>query len=152
MHLGRWIVTVSVFGVIGLIPLLAQRGATPPAAVDDPVKTLADRLDLEKYKGILRGLAQFGDRRQGTERNRQAVDWIEAQLKDSGCTNTERIKYMVPDPAATPATARRGAAPPTGQRGQAARGTGGVGRQAKVIETGEVIASQGGGRLYGVSA
>src|SRR6516225_3790163 len=94
MHLGRWIVTVSVFGVIGLIPLLAQRGATPPAAVDDPVKTLADRLDLEKYKAILRGLAQFGDRRQGTERNRQAVDWIEAQLKDSGCTNTERIRYM----------------------------------------------------------
>jgi hypothetical protein len=149
MYLRRWIVTVSVFGVIGFIPLLAQRGATPTAAVDDPVKTLAGRLDLEKYKAILRGLAQFGDRRQGTERNRKAVDWIEAQLKDSGCTNTERIRYMIPDPAAT---ARRGGQPATGQRGQAARGTGGVGRQAKVIESGEVIATQGGGRLYGVSA
>jgi hypothetical protein len=150
MNLRRLVVTASVL-LLMLIPLLAQRAAVPPAAADDPVKTLAGRLDLEKYKAILRGLAQFGDRRQGTERNRKAVDWIEAQLKDSGCTNTERIKYMVPDPA-TPATARRGAAPPTGQRGQAARGTGGIGRQAKAIESGEVIAGQGGSRLYGVSA
>jgi hypothetical protein len=62
-------------------------------AVPDPVKILVDRLDLERYKATIKGLTQFGDRRQGTDRNRQAIDWIEAQLKSSGCTNTERLKY-----------------------------------------------------------
>jgi hypothetical protein len=51
------------------------------------------RLDLERYKQTIKGLTQFGDRRQGTARNRAAVDWIEAQLKSYGCTNTERITY-----------------------------------------------------------
>jgi hypothetical protein len=73
----------------------AQRGAEPAAAAtepDDPVKTLVGRLELEKYKATVKGLTQFGDRRQGTERNRKAVDWIEAQLKIYGCP-TDRIKY-----------------------------------------------------------
>ncbi len=77
---------------------LARRGsvAASPAqaeAVADPVKILVDRLDLERYKATVKGLTQFGDRRQGTDRNRQAIDWIEAQLKSYGCTNTERLKY-----------------------------------------------------------
>ena len=68
--------------------------ATPQAADDnDPVRMLVGRLDLEKYKATIKGLTQFGDRRQGTDRNRAAIDWIEAQLKSYGCTNTERIKY-----------------------------------------------------------
>ena len=76
----------------------AQPPAAPAAAPvttpePDPVKGFADRLDLEKYKTTIRGLTQFGDRRQGTDRNRAAVDWIEAQLKSYGCTNTERITY-----------------------------------------------------------
>lgn len=54
--------------------------AQPPAA-DDPIRTLVSRLDLEKYKATIKGLTQFGDRRQGTARNRAAIDWIEAQLK-----------------------------------------------------------------------
>jgi hypothetical protein len=57
---------------------------------------MVGRLDLERYKATLRGLQQFGDRRQGTSRNRAAVDWIEAQLKSYGCTNTERITYDFP--------------------------------------------------------
>ena len=62
---------------------------------------MVGRLELEKYKATIKGLTQFGDRRQGTERNRAAVDWIEAQLKSYGCTNTERIKYdYQPAPAA----------------------------------------------------
>jgi len=102
----------------------------PPAAVpaDDPVKTLVDRLDLEKYKATIKGLTQFGDRRQGTERNRKAVDWIEAQLKSYGCTNTERIKYVYEPPAGRgggagagrAGGAGRGGAPQAGQRGAAA--------------------------------
>ena len=51
------------------------------------------RLELEKYKATIKGLTQFGDRRQGTDRNRAAVDWIEAQLKSYGCTHTARITY-----------------------------------------------------------
>src|ERR1041384_2353110 len=64
------------------------------AQVDaDPVTSLVSRLDLEKYKATIKGLTQFGDRRQGTDRNRAAIDWIEAQLKSYGCANTERLKY-----------------------------------------------------------
>jgi hypothetical protein len=59
----------------------------------DPVKILVGRLDLERYKGTLKGLTQFGDRRQGTARNRAALDWIEAQLKGYGCSNISRLRY-----------------------------------------------------------
>jgi hypothetical protein len=89
--------------------------AAPPAQSEavDTVKVLVGQLDLEKYKATIKGLTQFGDRREGTERNRKAVDWIEAQLKSYGCTNTERIKYEV-----TPGTGRGGGA----GRGGAGRG------------------------------
>ena len=59
----------------------------------DSVKVLVGRLDLEKYKATIKGLTQFGDRRQGTDRNRAAVDWIEGKLKSYGCANISRIKY-----------------------------------------------------------
>jgi hypothetical protein len=75
-------------------PSFAQADA--PA---DPVKTLVDRLDLEKYKATIKGLTQFGDRRQGTDRNRAAVDWIEAQLKNYACP-TDRITYVYAPPPA----------------------------------------------------
>ena len=78
---------------------------TPSAA--DPVKTLVDRLDLERYKATIKGLTQFGDRRQGTDRNRAAIDWIEAQLKSYGCP-TERLKYDF-QPAARTGTGPRAA-------------------------------------------
>ena len=52
-----------------------------PPQPDPKVKALVSRLDLERYKATIKGLTQFGDRRQGTERNREAVDWIEAQLR-----------------------------------------------------------------------
>jgi Peptidase family M28 len=68
-------------------------GAQAPKA-DDPALILIQRLDLEKYKAAVRGLTQFGDRRQGTQRNRDALDWIEAWLKSHGCRNTERLTYQ----------------------------------------------------------
>ena len=71
----------------------------------DPVKVLVDRLDLEKYKATIKGLTRFGDRRQGTDRNRAAVDWIEAQLKSYGCP-TERLKYVYDPPPANPGGGR----------------------------------------------
>src|SRR5215475_14480186 len=72
----------------------------------DPVKVLVERLDLERYKATIKGLTLFGDRREGTARNRAAVDWIETQLKSYGCTDTERIKYVYDTPLPPP-TPRR---------------------------------------------
>jgi hypothetical protein len=83
------------------VPALAQQPAGAPAAdtmVSDNVKTMVARLELERYKATVKGLTQFGDRRQGTDRNRAAVDWIEAQLKSYGCTNTVRITYEYKSP------------------------------------------------------
>jgi len=82
----------AICGVAALAsasPVLAQ----PPAPSVDPVRILVKRLDLERYKATIKGLTQFGDRRQGTARNRAAIDWIEAQLKSYGCINTERLTY-----------------------------------------------------------
>jgi hypothetical protein len=83
----------SLVAILGT-PVFAQGGANAPAdTANDPIRTMVSRLELAKYKATVKGLTQFGDRRQGTKRNRDAVDWIEAQLKSYGCTNTERIKY-----------------------------------------------------------
>ena len=72
------------FGTLSLavvLSVVAAAQTTPP----DPIKTMVDRLELQKYKATVKGLTQFGDRRQGTDRNRAAVDWIEGQLKAYGC-------------------------------------------------------------------
>jgi hypothetical protein len=86
-------------------------------SVTDPVKTLVDRLDLERYKATIKSLTQFGDRRQGTDRNRQAIDWIESQLKSYGCANIERLKYNYqppnPDTRSTMANTAGGPGTPT---------------------------------------
>jgi hypothetical protein len=117
----------------------AQQPAAPPQAdaPPDPVRIIVDRLDLEKYKATIKGLTQFGDRRQGTDRNRFAVDWIEAQLKSFGCTNTERIKYEYQPPAGRGAGTGRGTGRGTGaaqggQRG-GGRGAGRAGAGGSVI-------------------
>jgi hypothetical protein len=94
-HTFRTLAFVLLFGAV-VHP--AQRTAAP----DDHVLTLMSRLDLERYKATIKELTAFGDRREGTDRNRAAVDWIEAQLKSYGCTNTERITYTFqPRPPAT---------------------------------------------------
>ncbi len=85
----------------------------------DPVAALVGQLDLEKYEATIKGLTQFGDRRQGTERNRKALDWIEDKLKSYGCSNTERLQYQYTEPTkrtpAAPQPARAGG--PAGQGG-----------------------------------
>src|SRR5438128_2477037 len=116
-------------------PSLAQRGGQQSApASDDPIKTLVSRLDLDKYKATIKGLTQFGDRRQGTKRNRDAVDWIEAQLKSYGCP-TERVQYDYTPIPANRERGQRGANTGAAQRGQAPRGMGGIGRSAKTVES-----------------
>ena len=113
-----------------------QRPAAPAApAPPDPIKTLVSRLDLEKYKATIKGLTQFGDRRQGTKRNRDAVDWIEAQLKSYGCANVERIVYQY--------TTRS-------QQG-GGQGRGGQKPPDAIIASGEVREGPGGSRYRGTT-
>ena len=102
---------------------VSSQGITAAAgdSADSNVRAMVARLDLEKYKATIKGLTQFGDRRQGTDRNRAAVDWIEAQLRSYGCTNTERIKYdYQPPPPRAP-----GAAPAAGPPRSPTQGQGG---------------------------
>jgi hypothetical protein len=116
----------------------AAAGAAAQAApADDSVRTLVGRLDLEKYKATIKGLTKFGDRRQGTDRNRAATDWIEAQLKSYGCTPTERIKYGYQPappagtgPAAGSARAEGGVARAGGAAAGAPGGAAGAGQAA----------------------
>jgi hypothetical protein len=88
----RIVLAVLLIGIAALGA--AQRGNAPQPP--DPVRTLVGRLELDRYKATIKGLTQFGDRRQGTARNRAAIDWIEATLKSYGCANTERLKYDYP--------------------------------------------------------
>jgi hypothetical protein len=85
---------------------LAWGQPTETVKSPDPIEKMVQRLDLDRYKAIVKGLTKFGDRRQGTERNRQAIDWIEVQLKSYGCTNTERVTFDYQPP--TPTGAGRG--------------------------------------------
>src|SRR6266508_568577 len=108
-----------------LVMLLAAAAipTVAPAQAPDPVSGLVGRLDLEQYKATIKGLTRFGDRRQGTDRNRAAVDWIEAQLTSYGCP-PDRIKYEYQPP------------------GNQGRGRGGAVRGPDQ--------AQGGGRLRGI--
>ncbi len=111
-----------------LVFVLAAGLAVPAAAQqDDAVKTIVERLDLEHYKATIKGLTAFGDRREGTDRNRAAIDWIEAQLKSYGCP-TERLRYeFQPRPAAA-APAPGGTAAAGAAGGNATRPASGGGR------------------------
>jgi Peptidase family M28 len=119
---------------LAIVAAIVGQSASAPAqnAPADPVRVLVGRLDLDAYKATIKGLTQFGDRREGTARNRAAVDWIEAQLKSYGCTNAERVKYAYdapPQPPRQAAAASRGAA----------------------IASGEIIRGVGGSRLRGMT-
>ena len=163
----RWIVClVMVCGALMNTRQAAAQGqpAAPAAAApaaDDPIKTLVGRLELEKYKATIKGLTQFGDRRQGTKRNRDAVDWIQKQLESYGYTNAERITYDPPVPTrecgpSVPASVvrpREGGAGRAGAagRGEAgARGGGAQGRGGEGAAGGRGNnAGQGGARIVG---
>lgn len=84
----------------------------------DPIATLVSRLDLARYKETVHHLTTFGDRREGTDRNRAAVDWIEAQLRSYGCSNVERLTYQFPPDVKLPS------GPPISKRPDAAVGGG----------------------------
>lgn len=124
------------FGVL-LASLSTQVFAQTPTvmATDsaEMIRTMVARLEFERYKATVKGLTTFGDRRQGTDRNRAAVDWIEAQLKSYGCTNTERVTYDFQPPAAVARPA--GAAPNT-----------------SAVNPNRIRTESGGGRSRGIRA
>lgn len=95
-----------ILAPVAALGLTATLSATALAqSNDEEIAELVSRLDLESYKATIKGLTQFGDRRQGTERNRMAVDWIASQLEAMGCS-PERIEYVF-DPEPRPPRSRR---------------------------------------------
>src|SRR5215472_11114640 len=130
MGASRFAIGLCGFALAIAAPALGQQSRVVPG--EDLVRGLVGRLDLERYKATIRGLGQFGDRQQGTERNRAAVDWIEAQLRSYGCA-TERIRYVYNSPGL-----------PRDQE-VAARAP------ATVIGSGEVVAGLGGARIRGIT-
>lgn len=114
------------------IPLSLVAQVAPTASVaPDPAVDLVARLELARYKESIRGLTRFGDRRQGTERNRAAIDWIAEQLRAYGCA-PERMEYeytgqqirsparaaaVAPGATPRPASAPRSIPPQKGNRG-----------------------------------
>ncbi len=123
---------IGLCGLVILVspPVFAQQSRVVPS--DDPTRALVGRLDLERYKATIKGLGQFGDRQQGTDRNRAAVDWIEAQLRGYGCS-TERIRYVYNAPG-LPRDQQVAARPP-----------------GAVINSGEIVVGLGGARMRGIT-
>src|SRR5262245_12146806 len=48
-------------------PLADPLPPLSPTLYDAGIKAMVERLELEKYKATIKGLTQFGDRRQGTD-------------------------------------------------------------------------------------
>src|SRR6266516_3749672 len=117
---------ILLVALVTPVALVAQADSAP---APDPIAQLVARLDLERYKATIKGLTRFGDRRQGTDRNRAAVDWIEAQLRSYGCSDVSRLKYdYQPSPPS-----------PDGRGGQGVR-------------TRDTSRASGGGRYRGLRA
>ncbi len=97
-----WIALMALSALVRCGPATdtASQDSASPVQVEaatDSIPVLVGRLDLERYKATIKGLTQFGDRLHGTDRNRAAIDWIEAALKSYGCA-TERFLYEYPPP------------------------------------------------------
>jgi Peptidase family M28 len=112
---------------------IASPNASAQGQSRDPISVLVRRLDLERYKASIKGLAQFGDRRQGTERNRAAVEWIARELASYGCT-VERLHYVYDRPA-EPSSPARTPAPITIPSGEFRAGLGGARLRGVVLPT-----------------
>src|SRR5690349_3295003 len=117
------VILLVALAIPAALPAQADSTMSP-----DPIAQLVARLDLERYKATIKGLTRFGDRRQGTDRNRAAVDWIEAQLKSYGCSNVARLKYEYQPPSSPSPEGRGGQGVRTERGGQGVRPAAGGGR------------------------
>ncbi|MDP9089687.1 MAG: M28 family metallopeptidase [Pseudomonadota bacterium] len=118
MRRGVAAIAISIF-LAASISATSMASGEPESTAADPIQVLVGYLDLSRYKATIRGLTQFGDRRQGTDRNRAAVEWIATQLKSYGCSNIERIKYTY-----SPTDAQRPSGPAISKNSDAAVGGG----------------------------
>ena len=116
----------------GILPMAVLPAPRPDTSYD-PIKTMVGRLELERYKATIKGLTQFGDRRQGTTRNQKAVEWIEAQLQSYGCADVQRLTYDYAPAAPVNRDSAQRAAASAAQRA-----------------AGATAQSQGGGRTRGI--
>src|SRR6266403_5867716 len=98
--------------LVALVTPVAIVAQADSARAPDPIAQLVGRLELERYKATIKGLTPFGDRRQGTDRNRAAVDWLEAQLRSYGCSDVARLKYDYQPPVPRVRTDSAAPAPP----------------------------------------
>jgi hypothetical protein len=122
------IASVAVLALAACGPSADQTSTKTPApvqtgAASESIAMLVSRLDLERYKATIKGLTQFGDRLHGTDRNRAANDWIEAELASYGCP-TERFsyEYAPPQPPAVPPASAAVSDPPRAVGGGRPRG------------------------------
>src|SRR6266700_3342366 len=81
---------ILLVALVTPVALVAQADSAP---APDPIAQLVARLDLERYKATIKGLTAFGDRRQGTDRNRAAGAWIGAQPRSYGGGDFSLLKY-----------------------------------------------------------
>ena len=144
MRCSPWTLSASLI-LMSVSPVLAQRGAQAPA--DDVASILVGRLDLESYKATIKGLTQFGDRREGTQRNRDAVDWIAAQLESYGYTTVERLQYENAPRRGNRGGGRRGGR--GGGRGRGRRGQGGAERRVPAGTSDDPTRRGAGGKGFG---
>jgi hypothetical protein len=135
MQFTKWTVAAGMVAAGVTVLVAQQQSAQAPAGqtaaqrqaeIDEIVRPLVAKLELEKYKATIKGLTQFGDRREGTQRNRDAVDWIETQLKSYGCP-TERLMYDPANPRGLTAEQLAARAGGAGRGGGAGGGRGGAG-------------------------
>src|SRR5438552_4473051 len=82
---------MRLLGSLFLAVLVSSQTTNIPP---DPLQEVVRRLELDRYKAHIKGLTQFGDRMQGTERNRDAIDWLKKQLQSFGYSNVERHRFM----------------------------------------------------------
>ena len=82
----KWI-PVAAMALCACSPGGTELADRSPAAI-------VARLDSVRYRAAIRALADFGDRLQGTQRNLDALDWLEAELRGFGYTNVVRHGYL----------------------------------------------------------
>jgi hypothetical protein len=80
--------------LLGMLTLLVGLSVQAQSPAPDAVRAIVNRLELAQFKAHIKGLAQFGDREQGTERNQAAIEWLEKQLRSFGYTNVQRQRFM----------------------------------------------------------
>ena len=117
----------SAILVLTAIPAGAQNSTPTTADTADPIEAMVGAARPREIQGHHQGAHAVRRSAAGHRSQPAAIDWIEAQLKSYGCTNTERITYDFQPPRPRPRRGRRharsGAAP-------AARPVTGAGRRA----------------------